>query len=127
MATRNVNYFGTFLDTMKDSRSREGTVTVTFGPKGNYYAGECSESMVFVSQAPDPLNEIVKTLVDKDDLGAKDLIPLTGLSLSKFLEASHQLATLGLVDVSPAFTLRLTQQGRELAAVLRNQDSRPSR
>ncbi|CAK0772854.1 hypothetical protein WCLP8_4940005 [uncultured Gammaproteobacteria bacterium] len=121
MATRNVNYFGTFLDSMQSGSGQSGSGSASRREpiSRSYRDEEASWEPARISIASDPLNEIVKALAEKEELGAKDLVSLTGGSLSTFIEASKQLAKLGFVDVSPTYTLRLTDQGRELASVLR--------
>ncbi len=125
MAARNLNYFGTFLDTMNAHfRTRQaGAAQVRTSFAGSVPAWQPSPASPLPAE-PDPLNEILKALDQRGDLGAKELVPLTNLSLTKFLEAAGKLATLGVVEVSAACILHLTAKGQELAAVLR--DKSPS-
>ena len=107
MATRNLNYFGTFVDTMKSQTpsSRDRRLS--------------DWEPAQISNVSDPFNEVVKALSKKDGLGAKELVPITGYSISTFFEAADRLAKAGLVIISPTYTLNLTDNGRELAKNLK--------
>jgi len=90
MAERKIDYFGTFLDSMK----REP------------------------GQAADPANEVLKALRD-GGLPAKDLIPLVGNSVTQFFSVSEQLVKAGWVQKMDGDVFALTNEGREIAAALR--------
>jgi predicted methyltransferase len=90
MSGRKIDYFGTFLDSMKSKPAGGDT---------------------------DPLNAVLKALQD-GDRSAKDLLPLTGNSLSLFVEVSRKLIELGWAVRLDGDVLRLTDSGRNVAEVL---------
>jgi predicted transcriptional regulator len=89
MAQRKIDYFGTFLDSMK----REP------------------------GQSADPANEVLKALRG-GGLPAKNLIPLVGDSVSRFINVSERLMSQGWVQKMNGDVFALTDKGREVAAVL---------
>ncbi|HXP76048.1 MAG TPA: hypothetical protein VN823_18040 [Stellaceae bacterium] len=94
------DYFGSFLDAMK----RQSSKPVTTPERAS-------------QPSIDPLNEILKAL-KSGDRSVKDLVGITGNSLSQLLSVVTQLTELGLVERSNTDMLRLTEKGRELVAVL---------
>jgi predicted methyltransferase len=93
---RKIDYFGTFLDSM---RSREPAKSDTPPP------------------VQGDVDAVVKALKD-GARSAKDLIPLTGNSISAFLAISGQLIDLGWIVRRSSDVFELTAKGREIAEVL---------
>lgn len=89
MVERKIDFFGTFLDSMK----REPT------------------------QSADPANELLKALRG-GGRPAKDLIAAIGSSVSQFISVSEQLLKQGWVQKMDGDIFALTDKGREVAAVL---------
>jgi predicted transcriptional regulator len=89
MAERKIDYFGTFLESAR--RAKE--------------------------QSTDPANEVLKALRG-GELPAKSLIPLAGNSVTRFIDISEQLVKAGWVQKKDGDVFALTDQGREIAAVL---------
>ncbi len=89
MAERKIDFFGTFLDSMK----RES------------------------AQSADPANELLKALRN-GRRPAKDLIAAIGSSVSQFITVSEQLLKQGWVQKMDGDIFALTDKGREVAAVL---------
>jgi predicted transcriptional regulator len=88
MAERKIDYFGTFLDSMKR------------GP-----------------QTADAANEVLKALRG-GGMPAKDLIPIAGNSVTRFFEITDRLVSAGWVTKMPGDVYALTDKGHEIAAVL---------
>lgn len=65
----------------------------------------------------DPLNAALKELA-KGERSLKDLLPLTGNSLTAFVQLRDKLVDLGLVQVTGGDTMQLTAKGRETADLL---------
>lgn len=89
MADRKIDYFGTFLDSMKREPGQEA----------------------------DPANTVLKALKG-GELPARALIPLVGNSISEFFRISGQLEDAGWVKKKEGDIFALTDKGREIAAVL---------
>lgn len=89
MAERKIDYFGTFLDSMK----RES------------------------GQATDPANTVL-TALKGGALPARALIPLVGNSVSEFFRISAQLENAGWVKKEEGDVLALTDKGRAIADLL---------
>jgi predicted methyltransferase len=89
MSERKTDYFGSFLETMKQVRGQ-------------------------ASAAADPLGRVLKALAANEQ-SIKDLLPFTDNSLSKIVAITHQLEELGLIEKTSSDTLRLTDKGREYA------------
>lgn len=88
MAERKTDYFGSFLDAMKEGREAD--------------AG-----------AADPANQVLRAL-RAGERSMKDLVGLTKNSLSNLIDVVQNLEKLGLVARNND-TLRLTDKGREYA------------
>jgi len=90
MSGRKIDYFGTFLDSMQ----RE------------------------TEPATDPANVLLKALKG-GARHAKDLIPLVGNSVSRFISVSDELSGRGWVQTTDGgVSYALTDKGREIADVL---------
>lgn len=89
MAERKIDFFGTFLDSMKRKSA----------------------------QSADPANELLKALRN-GRRPAKDLIAAIGSSVSQFITVSEQLLKQGWVQKMDGDIFALTDKGREVAAVL---------
>ena len=100
MVDRIVNYFGTFLESMKSATQRQS---------------EPPDPTVKVSS--DSLDAVLKALRG-GPLSAKDLIPLTGNSAGEFLNVRERLLTLGWAQIRDGDALELTREGDEVAALL---------
>ena len=97
MSERKIDYFGTFLDSM---RSRE--------------AGAKSD----MRTPPQADVDAVLRALKGGERSAKELIPLAGNSISAFLAISEQLINLGWIARRDADDFELTPKGREIAEVL---------
>ncbi len=89
MAERKIDYFGTFLDSTSRAQA----------------------------QRVDPANEVLKALRG-GNLPARALIPIADNSVTRFIEVSEQLIKAGWVQKMDGDVFALTDQGREVAAVL---------
>ncbi len=107
MATRKIDYFGTFLSTV-GSRSDPAPVDAR---------GRSGRERPIPSHRGDPLNAVVKAL-EAGDLSIKDLLGHVGNSLTAALDVASQLESLGYIERRDGDLLHLTPKGREVAAVL---------
>ena len=126
MADRKIDYFGTFLESLKTGEKfttpRTSEEAVISGapvaplsrPSEGAVVGGAAPAP---HQTPDPLNEIVKILQD-GPLPAAKLIPLVDNSISQFLSVIARLTSMGWIRQSGGDLYELTPQGREIAAVL---------
>lgn len=102
---RKTDFFGTFLDSMR-SRAPASPVEPLPGKRAVPVPGDV-----------DPRNLVLKALKD-GERSAKDLIPLTGNSISSFLDISSELIGLGWIIRRDTDIFELTAKGREVVAVL---------
>jgi hypothetical protein len=112
MSERKTDFFGTFLESMRSSAPSRPAEPLPGRPT----------TPPPVTQSPlqgelDPRNAVLKALRD-GGRPAKDLIPLTGNSITTFLNVSTDLINLGWIIRRDPDIFELTDKGREVADIL---------
>ena len=110
MSERKADFFGTFLENLKQPASPNLGST-------HQVSHSFSPNLAAAEPGVDPLNDVLKAL-RQGGRSAKELIPLVGRSVSQFLAVSDKLVELGWVRRMDGDVLQLTDEGREIADLL---------
>jgi hypothetical protein len=113
MAERKIDYFGTFLESMKSSQRPPETSD----PGASRSFETSSPAAKRSPDRPEALDAMLKALRG-GPLSAKDLIPFTGNSASEFLNVRERLVALGWARLRDGDALELTPEGQEVARLL---------